>query len=136
MKPSIILMLFAILLVACTPPTPPPPTMDVSATQAAMVATIMAQHTQTEAARPTQTPTVTSTATSTETPGVTSTPSATDTSEPTPTLGAVSTTEPTATPTADHPAGATALCVDGTYSYAASHRGACSRHGGVAKWYK
>ncbi|MDQ4214737.1 GmrSD restriction endonuclease domain-containing protein [Microbacterium sp. ASV81] len=32
--------------------------------------------------------------------------------------------------------GATALCSDGTLSYAASHRGACSHHGGVAAWYK
>lgn len=32
--------------------------------------------------------------------------------------------------------GATALCNDGTYSYAAHHQGACSHHGGVAEWYK
>ncbi|MCX6511721.1 MAG: DUF3761 domain-containing protein [Actinobacteria bacterium] len=32
--------------------------------------------------------------------------------------------------------GATALCRDGTYSYAAGHSGACSRHGGVAIWYR
>jgi hypothetical protein len=32
--------------------------------------------------------------------------------------------------------GATALCNDGTYSYAANHQGACSHHGGVAEWYK
>ena len=32
--------------------------------------------------------------------------------------------------------GATALCVDGSYSFAASHRGACSHHGGVAEWYR
>jgi hypothetical protein len=34
------------------------------------------------------------------------------------------------------PADATAKCKDGTYSYAAQHRGACSNHGGVADWYK
>ena len=32
--------------------------------------------------------------------------------------------------------GATALCNDGTYSYAAHHQGACSRHGGVMVFYK
>lgn len=32
--------------------------------------------------------------------------------------------------------GATAQCKDGTYSHAASHQGACSRHGGVAKFLK
>ncbi|WP_223227750.1 DUF3761 domain-containing protein [Leifsonia xyli] len=32
--------------------------------------------------------------------------------------------------------GATALCNDGTYSYAAHHQGACSHHGGVAHFYK
>lgn len=31
-------------------------------------------------------------------------------------------------------AGATALCKDGTYTHAKVHRGACSHHGGVAKW--
>lgn len=33
-------------------------------------------------------------------------------------------------------AGATALCNDGTYSYAAHHQGACSHHGGVAVFYR
>jgi len=33
-----------------------------------------------------------------------------------------------------NPSGATAQCKDGTYSHAAHHSGACSRHGGVAKW--
>ncbi len=32
--------------------------------------------------------------------------------------------------------GATALCKDGTYSFAAHHQGACSRHGGVSVFYK
>lgn len=32
--------------------------------------------------------------------------------------------------------GATALCNDGTYSYAAHHQGACSSHGGVNIFYK
>lgn len=32
------------------------------------------------------------------------------------------------------PAGATAKCSDGTYSYSQSRRGTCSHHGGVAIW--
>jgi hypothetical protein len=32
--------------------------------------------------------------------------------------------------------GATARCKDGTYSFAAHHQGACSRHGGVEVFYK
>jgi hypothetical protein len=35
-----------------------------------------------------------------------------------------------------HPAGATARCNDGTYSYAAHHQGACSHHHGVAVFFK
>ncbi len=37
---------------------------------------------------------------------------------------------------ADPGNGATALCNDGTYSYAAHHQGACSHHGGVQVFYK
>jgi hypothetical protein len=33
------------------------------------------------------------------------------------------------------PAGATAQCSDGTYSYSQSRRGTCSHHGGVAVWF-
>lgn len=32
------------------------------------------------------------------------------------------------------PAGATAQCADGTYSFSQSSRGTCSHHGGVAQW--
>lgn len=32
------------------------------------------------------------------------------------------------------PVGATAQCVDGTYSFSQSHSGTCSHHGGVAQW--
>lgn len=32
------------------------------------------------------------------------------------------------------PIGATAKCRDGSYSFSESHRGTCSRHGGVADW--
>lgn len=34
----------------------------------------------------------------------------------------------------NNPAGAVAKCKDGLYSHARSHRGACSRHGGVGQW--
>jgi cytoskeletal protein RodZ len=39
---------------------------------------------------------------------------------------------PTQAPTA--PAGATAKCVDGTYSFSQHRSGTCSGHGGVAAW--
>jgi hypothetical protein len=32
------------------------------------------------------------------------------------------------------PAGATAQCRDGSYSFSEHHRGTCSHHGGVATW--
>jgi len=32
------------------------------------------------------------------------------------------------------PAGATAKCQDGSYSFSRNHRGTCSHHGGVAQW--
>lgn len=32
------------------------------------------------------------------------------------------------------PAGASAQCADGTYSFSHSRRGTCSHHGGVATW--
>jgi uncharacterized protein YgiM (DUF1202 family) len=32
------------------------------------------------------------------------------------------------------PAGATALCRDGTYSFSRNRRGTCSHHGGVERW--
>jgi hypothetical protein len=35
---------------------------------------------------------------------------------------------------AGSPAGASAQCKDGTYSHSKQHSGACSHHGGVAKW--
>ncbi len=32
------------------------------------------------------------------------------------------------------PAGATAKCADGTYSFSKHRRGTCSHHGGVSQW--
>lgn len=32
------------------------------------------------------------------------------------------------------PAGASAQCRDGTYSFSTHYRGTCSHHGGVARW--
>ena len=32
------------------------------------------------------------------------------------------------------PAGASAICGDGTYSFSQNRRGTCSHHGGVAQW--
>lgn len=34
------------------------------------------------------------------------------------------------------PYGATAICKDGTYSFAKNHRGMCSHHKGVKKFYR
>jgi Protein of unknown function (DUF3761) len=33
------------------------------------------------------------------------------------------------------PQGTTGLCKDGTYTKAKTHTGACSKHGGVEKWF-
>jgi Protein of unknown function (DUF3761) len=38
-------------------------------------------------------------------------------------------------PTETHPSGATGECVDGSYTYATHHQGACSHHGGVEQWF-
>jgi len=44
-------------------------------------------------------------------------------------------TQTPASPARPTPSGATGKCNDGTYSFAATHRGMCSRHGGVAQFY-
>src|SRR5205823_3493497 len=72
--------------------------------------------------------------------------SATPTNTKAPTTGAPSINPAPKTPRTDTKAptksaagaseNATAKCKDGTYSFAKQHRGACSRHGGVAEWYK
>jgi Protein of unknown function (DUF3761) len=48
------------------------------------------------------------------------------------TTGTRTTVKPAAS---SHPAGVTAKCRDGTYSYSTSRSGTCSHHGGVAVWY-
>lgn len=42
--------------------------------------------------------------------------------------------KPKEEPKREHPASASAICRDGTYSYSRSRRGTCSHHGGVAQW--
>ena len=41
---------------------------------------------------------------------------------------------PAHTVTGETPAGATAKCRDGTFSFSRHHSGTCSHHGGVANW--
>lgn len=41
---------------------------------------------------------------------------------------------PHRTPHNQVPAGASARCRDGTYSFSQSRRGTCSHHGGVGRW--
>lgn len=42
--------------------------------------------------------------------------------------------QPAKTRDGSRPMGATARCRDGTWSFSHTHRGTCSRHGGVARW--
>ncbi|SDP30020.1 Protein of unknown function [Nakamurella panacisegetis] len=80
-------------------------------------------------------PTATVAATSSR-PSTTPPPSTTVAPPPAPRVSS-SAAAPTPTPTLpEAPAGATAKCNDGTYSFAAHHQGACSHHGGVAIFYK
>jgi hypothetical protein len=82
---------------------------------------------------PTSTPISISTplATPVVTPTTTQTPSITATT-PITTITPISTITPTDT---SIPAGATAKCNDGTYSYSQHRQGTCSHHGGVNVWY-
>lgn len=41
---------------------------------------------------------------------------------------------PAKTKSGQAPAGASARCADGTFSFSRSRRGTCSHHGGVASW--
>jgi len=42
--------------------------------------------------------------------------------------------QPARTTNGSKPPDATAHCRDGTWSFSHTHRGTCSRHGGVAQW--
>lgn len=53
---------------------------------------------------------------------------------PKPAAAAPATARPTNAAANSNPSGATAQCKDGTFSHAKTHQGACSHHGGVAKW--
>jgi len=66
----------------------------------------------------------------------TSTPAPAPVTVPMPAPVPASRTVSTKTTTTVAPGSPTAKCKDGTLSYAATHRGACSHHGGVAEWYK
>lgn len=82
-------------------------------------------------------PTTTIRSTTTAKPATTiaTSPAAASTGSPaSPPATTPATTETTAA--AGNPNGATAMCNDGTYSFAAHHQGACSSHGGVAVFYK
>ncbi|WP_456968082.1 DUF3761 domain-containing protein [Luteibacter sp. HA06] len=48
--------------------------------------------------------------------------------------GGISIHRPAHTTDNQAPAGASAQCRDGSFSFSASRRGTCSRHGGVAAW--
>ena len=62
-------------------------------------------------------------------------PAVTHRKAPAPTRSAAApATGGTKTASSSDPTGAIAKCKDGAYSHASGHRGACSRHGGVAEW--
>ena len=117
---------------------------------AAVLARCAAQAAPAEAkALPTQTtfrpaPTLPSTSPSKTTTPSPPTPSTSTQPEPPPppmvptvqaAVPAPSTPQPTPTAQAGAASGATALCNDGSLSFAAHHQGACSHHGGVATFY-
>lgn len=76
---------------------------------------------------------------STDTPEPTSTIIPTDTTEPTATIlidtpAPIATTEVETVPTSEYPAGAIAICNDGSYWFGNHRRGSCSGHKGVRTW--
>jgi hypothetical protein len=87
----------------------------------------------------TQLPTETQIPTETQVPTETPQPSPTFTHTPTNTIAPIVAPvqpQPVIQPTTSHPANATALCKDGTYSYSQTRSGTCSGHGGVSVWLK
>jgi serine/threonine-protein kinase len=91
----------------------------------------------------TLTPSIANTPADTLAPSITNTPTFTLTPSSTSTLTRTPTHTPQNTaiqlPTSTYnpnlpPAGATAICNDGTYSYSQHRRGTCSHHGGVRVW--
>ena len=102
--------------------------------------TIVQTPTSSKAPTPTQKPTATPTPKPTATPTIQYIP---PTATPTPIVQQQTSTStnaeqgnsPTGSINGSVPAGATALCNDGSYSYAEHHQGACSQHGGVKQFY-
>jgi Protein of unknown function (DUF3761) len=85
----------------------------------------------------TEIPTATPTLLPTDTPAPTATPSPTAFISPTqPTIPASQppTQAQVVQTDSSSPAGATAKCADGTYSFSQHRSGTCSHHGGVAEW--
>lgn len=81
--------------------------------------------------------------TTTTTPAPTTTVPTTTTTAPAPAPSTTSTStssaglqvpSPAYSASGSPPTGATALCLDGTYSFSSSRQAACSQHGGVAAW--
>jgi hypothetical protein len=117
-----------VMTAPATLPVRPRPTVTVTATVAGPISTVTATSTVTRtvpAARPTSPPpppvAPVSAAIPISTPA--GTPLATSTEEP-----------PVSLPIPD--SGPTALCRDGTLSYAEHHEGTCAHHRGIAAWYR
>ncbi len=141
-----LILIFSLVLTSCgAPAAAPVPTWTPEATRRIAI-TIEVAPTPTATAIPTPTLAATATLTPTRTATPTTIPTKVPTKVPTrrPTLPpAARPLLPTATrapivqPTTaapQVPAGATAICVDGTYSFSQHRRGTCSHHGGVRTW--
>jgi hypothetical protein len=109
----------------------------------AQAETLAARPTNTEIPSKTPVPSATirpsATFQSTDTPEPTSTIIPTDTTEPTATAlidtpAPISTTKVETIPTSEYPAGAIAICNDGSLWFGNHRRGSCSGHKGVKSW--